>query len=98
MPRNTALKPTPLGDTDSYTPSKQRPVRVRARSMPADTHFEPHAHPWAQLAYCATGIVQVTAAQASQSCNNASRIAALSLAAGSARGSARRRASLRRAS
>ena len=66
MPRTTLLKPTPLGDTDSFTPSKQRPVRVRARSMPADTHFEPHAHPWAQLAYCATGIVQVTAAQASQ--------------------------------
>ena len=41
-------------------------MRVRARSMPADTHFEPHAHPWAQLAYCATGIVQVTAAQANQ--------------------------------
>jgi len=34
--------------------------------MPADTHFEPHAHPWAQLAYCASGIVQVTAAQPSQ--------------------------------
>jgi AraC-like DNA-binding protein len=67
MPRKNALKLTPLGDVDSYTPSKQRPVRVRARSMPADTHFEPHAHPWAQLAYCATGIVQVTAAQASQS-------------------------------
>ena len=31
--------------------------------MSADTHFEPHRHPWAQLAYCATGIVQVTAAQ-----------------------------------
>jgi AraC-like DNA-binding protein len=30
--------------------------------MPADTHFEPHRHGWAQLAYCATGIVQVTAA------------------------------------
>ena len=29
--------------------------------MPADTHFEPHSHPWSQLAYCATGIVQVTA-------------------------------------
>ena len=67
MPRTPSLKSTPLGDVDSYTPSKQRPVRVRARSMPADTHFEPHAHPWAQLAYCATGIVQVTAAQASQS-------------------------------
>ena len=67
MPRTTALRLTPLGDVDSFTPSKHRPVRVRARSMPADTHFEPHAHPWAQLAYCATGIVQVTAAQASQS-------------------------------
>jgi AraC-like DNA-binding protein len=61
------LKPTPLGDVDSYTPSKQRPVRVRARSMPVDTHFEPHDHPWAQLAYCASGIVQVTTAQANQS-------------------------------
>ena len=67
MPRKPSLKLTPLGDVDSYTPSKQRPVRIRARSMPADTHFEPHAHSWAQLAYCATGIVQVTATQASQS-------------------------------
>ena len=61
------LKLTPLGDVDSYTPSRERAVRVRARSMPADTHFEPQAHPWAQLAYCAKGIVQVTAAQSSQS-------------------------------
>lgn len=30
--------------------------------MPADTHFKPHRHGWAQLAYCASGIVQVTAA------------------------------------
>jgi AraC-like DNA-binding protein len=29
--------------------------------MPADTHFEPHRHAWSQLAYCASGIVQVTA-------------------------------------
>jgi AraC-like DNA-binding protein len=54
--------PTPLGDTDPFTPSRARPVRVRARSMPVDTHFEPHRHAWAQLAYCTTGIVQVTAA------------------------------------
>ena len=67
MPRTPSLKSTPLGDVDSYTPSKQGPVRVRARNMPSDTHFEPHAHPWAQLAYCAAGIVQITAAQASQS-------------------------------
>ncbi len=47
---------------DAFTPSAARPVRVRARSMPADTHFKPHRHGWAQLAYCASGIVQVTAA------------------------------------
>jgi AraC-like DNA-binding protein len=34
-------------------------VRVRSRALSADTHFEPHSHPWGQLAYCATGIVQV---------------------------------------
>lgn len=45
----------------AFVPSRQRPVRVRTRNMPADTHFEPHRHAWAQLAYCATGIVQVTA-------------------------------------
>ena len=61
MPRNTPIPFTPIGDIDLYTPSVQRPVRVRARTLPADTHFEPHRHPWAQLAYCTTGIVQVTA-------------------------------------
>lgn len=58
----TRIQRVPVGDTDPYTPTARRPVRVRARSMPADTHFEPHRHAWAQLAYCATGIVQVTAA------------------------------------
>lgn len=53
----------PVGDTDPFRPSRQRPVRVRARAMPADTHLEPHSHAWAQLAYCATGIVQVTSEQ-----------------------------------
>ncbi len=64
MPRTSPRQVTPLGDTDSFTPNPEqgRPVRVRARSMPADTHFEPHHHPWAQLAYCASGIVQVTVA------------------------------------
>ena len=64
---NATLHPplhfTPLGDTAPFTPSVQRPVRIRARTMPADSHFEPHHHAWAQLAYCATGIVQVTAEQ-----------------------------------
>ncbi|RZL05825.1 MAG: AraC family transcriptional regulator [Rubrivivax sp.] len=53
------LRPTPLGDSDPYTPDPTRPVRVRSRALSADTHFEPHRHPWGQLAYCATGIVQV---------------------------------------
>ncbi|MES2510535.1 MAG: helix-turn-helix transcriptional regulator [Pseudomonadota bacterium] len=57
------LRLMPVGDTDSFTPDAKRPVRVRARTMPADTHFEPHAHAWAQLAYCAVGIVQVTSEQ-----------------------------------
>ncbi|UUZ75676.1 AraC family ligand binding domain-containing protein [Polaromonas sp. P1(28)-13] len=41
-------------------------MRTRARSMVADTHFEPHSHAWAQLAYCSSGVIQVTAAQGEQ--------------------------------
>ncbi len=63
MARNTRLQFMPVGDTGRFTPSRQRPVRVRARAMPVDTHFQPHSHAWAQLAYCATGVVQVTAEQ-----------------------------------
>ena len=54
----------PLGDTDPFHPSRARPVRVRSRTMAADAHFDPHRHAWAQLAYCASGIVQVSAADA----------------------------------
>ena len=61
--RQPQLHFMPVGDTDSFTPSAKRPVRVRARALPVDSHFEPHAHAWAQLAYCAVGIVQVTAEQ-----------------------------------
>ena len=61
MPRTNRLHLMLLGDTESYTPSVDHPVRVRARTMAADTHFEPHSHAWAQLAYCAVGMLQVTA-------------------------------------
>jgi len=54
---------TPVGDIDPFRPSAQRPVRVRARSLPADSHFEPHQHAWAQLAYSASGMLQVVAAR-----------------------------------
>ncbi len=60
-PRRVPLLRVPVVDTDRFTPSRQHPVRLRARTMQADTHFEPHAHAWAQLAYCATGVVKVTA-------------------------------------
>ena len=62
-PRPARTPPIAVRDTELFMPAVTRPVRVRSRSMRADTHFEPHSHPWAQLAYCASGIVQVTAAQ-----------------------------------
>jgi AraC-like DNA-binding protein/quercetin dioxygenase-like cupin family protein len=57
----------PLGNIDAFTPNLYKAVRVRTRSLPTDAHFEPHAHAWAQLAYCASGLLQVTAAQRSNS-------------------------------
>lgn len=60
QPKNSTVLVSADG-IGAFVPSRQRPVRVRTRNMPADTHFEPHRHAWAQLAYCATGIVQVTA-------------------------------------
>lgn len=39
-------------------------MRVRLRSLSADTHFEPHRHAWAQLAYSGSGVLQVTASTA----------------------------------
>jgi AraC-like DNA-binding protein len=60
-PARTSLPILSVDGIDAFIPSRQRPVRVRARSLPADTHFEPHRHGWAQLAYCTSGILQVTA-------------------------------------
>jgi len=51
----------PHTDADLFQPTRARPVRVRSRHLPADAHFEPHVHPWAQVAYCASGILQVSA-------------------------------------
>jgi AraC-like DNA-binding protein len=54
----------PNSDADLFRPTRARPVRVRSRNMPADAHFEPHRHAWGQIAYCASGILQVSAADA----------------------------------
>jgi len=63
MQRPLRQRLTPVGDTDPFQPSAERPVRVRARHLPVDTHFEPHHHAWAQLAYCSSGLLQVVAAR-----------------------------------
>ena len=58
------LRSTPkardLGDPHQVAPNPRRPVRSRARSLAADEHFDPHHHPWAQVAYCASGLIRVT--------------------------------------
>ncbi|WP_394791280.1 AraC family transcriptional regulator [Rhodoferax sp.] len=61
MPRKTPLRFTELESAKDYAPTPQRALRCRARSLPVDTHFEPHQHAWAQLAYCDRGLMQVTA-------------------------------------
>ena len=60
MKHTSPLKPQVIGNTDPVTPTPARPVRSRARALVVDAHFEPHQHPWAQLAYCARGLIQVT--------------------------------------
>ncbi|MDO8248258.1 MAG: helix-turn-helix transcriptional regulator [Rhodoferax sp.] len=62
MKRTAALKPQLIENTDPVAPTPGRPVRSRARSLVVDAHFEPHCHPWAQVAYCASGLIEVTVA------------------------------------
>jgi AraC-like DNA-binding protein len=50
------------GDSSPFAPDARRPVRVRARRLAASTRIVPHRHPWAQVAFSATGVLRVTAA------------------------------------
>lgn len=45
-----------------YSPTPQRPLRAKLQRLRADTRVVPHAHPWAQVALSATGVVRLTAA------------------------------------
>jgi AraC-like DNA-binding protein len=56
-PRHRLL---PTSDSDPYCPTPARPVRCRARQVDSDNQFELHHHAWGQLAYCASGLLQVT--------------------------------------
>ncbi|MBO9646417.1 MAG: helix-turn-helix transcriptional regulator [Pseudacidovorax sp.] len=68
-----SLAVSPEG-ADLYEPTRARPVRVRARALPVDAHFEPHRHPWAQVAYCASGILQVSVAHEASASGQATYI------------------------
>ncbi|GKS99542.1 MULTISPECIES: helix-turn-helix domain-containing protein [unclassified Acidovorax] len=48
---------------DLFVPAGTRPVRAKARWLPADTQVLPHRHPWAQVAISTTGVIRLTAAQ-----------------------------------
>ncbi|MBZ8138631.1 AraC family transcriptional regulator [Rubrivivax gelatinosus] len=63
MPRATrpraAHSELPL-DPAIHAPSAAHPVWVRKRRLSAATRIVPHRHPWAQVAYSATGVVRLT--------------------------------------
>ncbi len=55
------------GDQGLYRPTADRPLRGKqARAMQPDMHFELHRHDWAQIAYCASGVLQVNVQDAHQ--------------------------------
>lgn len=58
--RHAALPPV---DPQRFTPTRERPVRAKARHLEPDTEILPHSHPWAQVAFCASGVARVTAGQ-----------------------------------
>lgn len=45
-----------------YAPTAERPVRVKARRLKADSRILPHSHAWAQVAFSNAGVLRVTAA------------------------------------
>lgn len=44
-----------------FEPTLARPLRAKHSRLEADTHVEPHSHPWAQLAWSASGVLRLTA-------------------------------------
>jgi len=56
-------RPTSVPPVDPlrYAPSASYPVRAKTRHLAADTHIEPHSHPWGQLAFSVTGVIRMTA-------------------------------------
>ena len=60
-PRRALVAALP-SDPLRWGPDAARPLRVRARQLAADTRIVPHRHDWAQVAFSATGVLRVSAA------------------------------------
>ncbi|WOB06281.1 helix-turn-helix transcriptional regulator [Piscinibacter gummiphilus] len=58
--RRTSVPPV---DPLRYAPTAEHPVRAKMRRLAADTHIDPHSHPWGQLAFSVTGVIRMTATQ-----------------------------------
>lgn len=63
MPHRAAPSPASVLPADPlrYAPTAERPVRVKARKLKADTRIVPHRHAWAQVAFSNAGVLRVTA-------------------------------------
>ena len=62
MPLATAPNHVLPVDPLRYAPTADRPVRMKARRLRADTRIVPHSHAWAQVAFSTTGVLRMTAA------------------------------------
>lgn len=60
--RHTSVPPV---DPKRYAPTADYPVRAKMRRLAADTHIDPHHHPWGQLAFSVTGVIRMTATRSS---------------------------------
>ena len=45
-----------------FMPTRERPLRVKVRSLRADIQITPHQHPWAQMALAMSGVIRVSVA------------------------------------
>lgn len=51
-------------DPSAFRPTAANPLRAKARHLAASVRIEPHHHPWAQIAFSATGVIRMTAGDA----------------------------------
>ncbi|WP_244958167.1 MULTISPECIES: helix-turn-helix transcriptional regulator [Pandoraea] len=49
---------------EAFTPTRQRPVRLRARPLRDGIRVPDHRHAWAQVAYTPRGVIQIAVADA----------------------------------